>query len=511
MHPTESVNSRLNDLKMRLEQINRAWTIKDYESLMRFYIGIVPKIMNTELCSIFIVDPTTDRIWLKYSANLKEKEIMPSKEGTIVGNAISSGKWIIENNLEKSDYHIKLGLKTKFMTRNLICAPIKSLTEQGVAGAIEVLNKHGGEHFTTQDGELLQEIANYLSMALENILLNQEILVISNRLNVEIDQISQQDIKFISESKVMQNILNTVRVISASPVNVLIQGESGTGKEVIALMIHRSGERQDKPLVPVNCAAVPENLIESEFFGYEKGAFTGAVTSRRGLFEEADGGTLFMDEIGDMPVVMQPKLLRVLQDGEGTRLGSNKSFRSDFRVISATNKDLHKEIAEGRFREDLFYRIFSVEIYIPPLRERREDISPLSTFFLNNISKKFKKRVAGFSSEVINFFEEYPWPGNVRQLQHEVERLVALTPEGERVSLINCSRELQRWKSSRSLNEFANKPYLSLHEKVKELEIACIKNALRESGGNKVQASKKLGITRQGMDKKIKRYNLNFL
>lgn len=404
MHPTENINKRLNDLKMRLEHVNRAWTIKDYESLMKFYISIVPKIMDTELCSIFIVEPGTDRIWLKYSTDLKEKEIIPPKEGTIVGNAISSGKWIVENDLKRSDYHTKLGSKTKFMTRNLICAPIKSLTEQGVAGAMEVLNKQRGERFTTEDGELLQKIADYLSMALENILLNQEILEISSKLNSEIDQIWEQDIKFVSESRVMQNILNTVRVISASPVNVLIQGESGTGKEVIARMIHKSSELADKPLVPVNCAAIPENLIESELFGYEKGAFTGAVSSRRGMFEEADGGILFMDEIGDMPVVMQPKLLRVLQEGEGSRLGSNKPVRYDLRVISATNKDLRKEVAEGRFREDLFYRIFSVEIYIPPLRERREDISPLSTFFLNNVTKKFKKKVAGFAPEVINFF-----------------------------------------------------------------------------------------------------------
>lgn len=508
MHPEENINNRLDDLKVRLEQVNRAWTIKDYESLMKFYISIVPKILDTELCSIFIVEPETDTIWLKFSTDLKEKEIMPSKEGTIVGRAISSGKWIIENDLEKSAYHSELGSKTKFMTRNLVCAPIKSLTDQGVAGAIEVLNKKRGVQFNKSDGELLQKIADYLSMALENILLNQEILEISSRLNAEIDQIWQKDINVIAESRVMKNILNTVRVISASPVNVLIQGESGTGKEVIARMIHRSSERKDKPLIPVNCAAVPENLVESEFFGYEKGAFTGAVTNRKGLFEEADGGTLFMDEIGDMPLLMQPKLLRVLQEGEGSRLGSNKSVSYDLRVVSATNRDLRREVTENRFREDLFYRIFSVEIYIPPLRERREDISPLATFFLSNVTKKFRKRVAGFAPEVINFFEEYQWPGNVRQLQHEVERLVALTPEGERVSLTNCSHELQKWKSSRSLYEFTNKPDFSLHEKVKELEIACIKKALQESGGKKIEASKNLGITRQGMDKKIKRYKI---
>jgi transcriptional regulator with PAS, ATPase and Fis domain len=206
-------------------------------------------------------------------------------------------------------------------------------------------------------------------------------------------------------------------------------------------------------------------------------------------------------------MLMQPKFLRVLQEGEGSRLGSNKPVSYDLRIISATNKDLRKEIAEGHFREDFFYRVFSVEIYIPPLRERREDIIPLASFFLSRVSKKFGKRVAGFSDDVLNFFEAYPWPGNVRQLQHEVERLVALTPEGGRMSFMHCSQELLNWKSTSSLTAYKNAKGLSLPEKIRELEIRCIKDALDETKGNKVQASRLLGITRQGMDKKIKRYN----
>jgi transcriptional regulator with GAF, ATPase, and Fis domain len=509
MYSPEDISYRLNDLKIRLEQVSRSWTVNDYEALLKFYIGIVPKIIDAERCSIFIVEPGTDRIWLKYGTGLKEKDLMPPKEGTIVGDTISSGKWIIANNLEESSYHTKLSSKTKFMTRNLICAPINSLTEQGITGAVEVLNKLGGEKFTPKDGELLQEIADYLSMALENILLNQEILQISNRLNHEIDKIWKEDIEFIAKSPIMKKILNTVRVVSQSPVNVLIHGESGTGKELIARMIHKSSDRKDKPFVSVNCASIPVNLMESEFFGYEKGAFTGAVSSRKGRFEEADGGTLFMDEIRDMPLVIQPKFLRVIQEGEGYRLGSNKQFSYNFRIISATNKDLRKEVANGLFREDLFYRIFSVDIYIPPLRERREDIVPLAMFFIHNISESFKKKTGGFSPEALNFFEEYSWPGNVRQLLHEVERLVALTPEGEPVSLIHCSQELQNWRNKRTIINLKNTSALSLSEKVKELEIRCINDALLETRGNKLQASKLLGITRPGLDKKIKRYEID--
>jgi transcriptional regulator with GAF, ATPase, and Fis domain len=509
MHPTDDVSQKLNDLKMRLEQVNRAWTVNDYESLLKFYIEIVPKIMDAELCSIFIVEPDTDRICLKYSTDLKEKEIVAPKEGTIVGEAISSEKFIIANDLEKSAYHTELESKTKFVTRNLICAPIKSLTEKGIAGAIEVLNKNGGEQFTPKDGELLQEIADYLSMALENIQLNQEILQMSNWLNREIDKIWKEDIEFIAKSSVMKNVLDTVRLVSKSPVNVLVHGESGTGKELIARMIHKGSDRKDKPFVSVNCASIPENLMESEFFGYEKGAFTGAVSSKKGLFEEADGGILFMDEIREMPMVIQPKFLRVLQEGEGYRLGSNKPVRYDLRIISATNRDLRQEVADSMFREDLFYRIFSVDIYIPPLRERREDIIPLTLFFINDVSKRFKKKTAGFSPEVLDFFEGYHWPGNVRQLLHEIERMVALTSEGDPVSLIHCSQDLQSRRNSYSITDIKSQPSFSLSEKIKEIEIGYIKDALLETRGNKLHASKLLGITRQGLNKKINRYKIN--
>ncbi|MBI5075780.1 MAG: sigma 54-interacting transcriptional regulator [Nitrospirae bacterium] len=316
----------------------------------------------------------------------------------------------------------------------------------------------------------------------------------------------KEEVQFIAESRAMQQVLGTMRAVCRSPVNVLIHGESGTGKEVIARMIHQGSDRKDKPFVAVNCASVPENLMESEFFGYEKGAFTGAIASRGGRFEEADGGTLFLDEIGDMTLVMQPKFLRVIQEGEGSRLGSNKLVRYDLRIISASNKDLRDEVEKGRFREDLFYRIFSVEIFIPPLRERWEDIVPLTLFFMNRVSRRFKKKVKGFSPELLNFFEEYPWPGNVRQLLHEVEHMVALTPEGERISLKHSSSELQKWRNAAPLTVMQSQPTLFLPQRVEELEIACIRNALLKTKGNKLQASKLLGITRQGLDKKLKRY-----
>ena len=317
----------------------------------------------------------------------------------------------------------------------------------------------------------------------------------------------KEEVQLVAESRAMQTVLNTMRSVSRNPVNVLIKGESGTGKEVIARMIHQNSNRKDRSFVAVNCASIPENLMESEFFGYEKGAFTGAIASRGGYFEEANGGTLFLDEIGDMPQAIQPKFLRVIQEGEGCRLGSAKPFKYDLRIISASNKDLRQEVATGRFREDLFYRIFSVEIPIPPLRERREDIVPLTLFFLSKVGKRFNKKIAGPSPELLSLFEEYQWPGNVRQLLHEVEHMVALAPEGQRISLKHCSEELRKGKNARALAMVESTRDLFLTERVEELEITSIKEALRRTRGNKLQASKLLGITRQGLDKKMKRYN----
>jgi DNA-binding NtrC family response regulator len=320
----------------------------------------------------------------------------------------------------------------------------------------------------------------------------------------------KEEVQFIAESKVMQNILNTVFTVSRNPINILLHGNSGTGKEVIARVIHNRSDRKKRPFVAVNCASIPENLMESEFFGYEKGAFTGADSGRGGYFEEADGGTLFLDEIGDMPMFIQPKFMRVLQEGEGRRLGSSKSFTYDLRIISATNKDLRQEVDAGRFRKDLFYRIFSVEINIPPLKDRREDIVPLALFFLKKVSKRFGKRVAGFAPDVLRFFEQYQysWPGNVRQLQHEVERLVAFTPEGKEILLKYCSQELLGRKNPPAITSLDDAT-LSLPDKIKELEINCINEALSKTGGKKMPAAKLLGITRVGLDNKIKRYGID--
>ena len=507
---SDSIRRRLAGLNQRLEQVRHAWTVDDYWALLNFYVEVLPDMISAERCSIFIIEMGSEKICSIVGTGLQKMQIEPPKDKSIVGKVISSGQSTIANKLDTSyGYHTEADAQTGFVTRNMVCAPIKSLTGQGVTGALQVLNRKEREAFYDDDLAKVNEIARYLSISIESILLNQEILRISNQLNREVERFGEsyfRDVPFIAESPAMQDIIDQVSLVSVTPVNVLIQGENGTGKELIARMIYEETQSRKQTFVAVNCASIPENLVESEFFGYEKGAFTGANSSRQGYFEEASGGTLFLDEIAEMPLSIQPKFLRALQEGEGYRLGGKRLIEYDLRIISATNKHLQQEVYAGHFREDLFFRLFSVMIHIPPLRERKEDIAPMAFAFLDDVCRRFDKQLAGFSSTVIDLLEAYPWPGNVRQLRREIERMVVLTPENQRISEEQCSKDLLSPPDMGDKGEFSLQE--TLPAQVRELEIKLIQKALSENGGNRSRAAKLLGITRQGLHKKMKRYEL---
>jgi transcriptional regulator with GAF, ATPase, and Fis domain len=404
--------------------------------------------MDSERCSIFIADPKKRTIWLRFGTGIEGEHMEAPTSGSVVGEAISTGQTIIRSGLDQqSGFHTIADSQTGFTTRNLICMPIISLVESMVIGAVQILNKQSGTTFTPEDAERLDRVVRYLALALESSQLHRQVTRISSQLDRDLKILGDQKLKrgrFIANSALMRRLLDRVRQVAEVPVNIYISGESGTGKEVIAQMIHALSDRHAGPFVAVNCSSIPEHLMEAEFFGHEKGAFTGAVHSRSGRFEEASGGTLFLDEIADMPATIQPKFLRAIQEREGERLGSHQKHTYDFRIISATSRDLRQLVAEGKFREDLFFRLYAVELAIPPLRNRREDIIPLAMMFLNEVRERFKRHVTGFAPEVLTRFETFPWPGNVRQLHHEVERLVALTREGEELMLNNCSPEVRK-------------------------------------------------------------------
>jgi DNA-binding NtrC family response regulator len=306
--------------------------------------------------------------------------------------------------------------------------------------------------------------------------------------------------KIVGRSKPIKEIFNLIGQVAKSDSTVLIYGESGTGKELVARAIHNLSKRKEKLFVPVNCAAIPENLLESELFGHERGAFTGAFDRKLGKFEIADGGTLFLDEIGSLPLPMQGKLLRVLQEKEIERVGGTKTIPVDVRIISATNSDLSKD----KFREDLFFRLNVIPIEIPPLRERREDVRLLMEHFLGIYNREFGKKIKGFTKGAEAAFVNYRWPGNVRELSNLIERLVVLQNEGF-ISVEHLPREVIEGESAAPVSSEFND--LDLRSASMKFESAFIKKALLKAGGNKGQAAKMLGIHRNTLlqiEKRIK-------
>jgi two-component system, NtrC family, response regulator HupR/HoxA len=300
----------------------------------------------------------------------------------------------------------------------------------------------------------------------------------------------------------MENILRLLRRVTGTETTVLIQGETGTGKELVARFIHSESNRRDHIFIPVNCGAIPKDLVESEFFGHSRGAFTGATQEKKGYFEMANGGTIFLDEIGEAPPELQVKLLRVIQENEIMPVGYNKPKKVDVRIIASTNRDLKAEVLANRFRQDLFFRINVFSITIPPLRERKKDILPLAEFFLKQLSIKLNRRVGRFSEETGSLLVGHSWPGNVRELQNEIERLVLLCEFDKTIGPELLSDHIsQRHRSSLPSNG-------DLKSAVRELEEEMIREALTRFNQNRSRTARSLGISRQSLLEKLRRMGL---
>ncbi len=314
--------------------------------------------------------------------------------------------------------------------------------------------------------------------------------------------------KIIGKSKPMRDVFETIQKVAPSNATILIEGESGTGKELVAKSIHFNSPRRDNPFVAVNCSALVEGLLESELFGHEKGAFTGAVSSKKGRFELAHGGTLFLDEIGELSPNLQVKLLRVLQDKTFERVGGVRSIAVDIRVITATNKNLKEEMMSGRFREDLFYRLNVVHLVIPPLRERREDIRLLVNHFIEKYSAERKSAVPirGVAQDVDRLFYDYSWPGNVRELENVIERVMILSPQ----EVITSSDLPKGFKSNldNALHLDGIPAGAKLYDTLEMVEKVMIQRALKMADNVQAHAAEILGIGKSGLNQKIKRYNL---
>ncbi|MGD0579849.1 MAG: sigma 54-interacting transcriptional regulator [Bryobacteraceae bacterium] len=331
------------------------------------------------------------------------------------------------------------------------------------------------------------------------------------------EEVAPQKREIIADSPSMRDVLNFVRRVALSEATtVLIEGENGTGKDLIAKTLHYQSVRQAEPFIAINCAAIPETLLESELFGYEKGAFTDARAQKKGIFELADKGTLFLDEIGEIPLMLQAKLLRVLEEQNFRRLGGLKDINVDLRVVAATNKNLREAVKESAFRQDLYFRLNVIHIIIPPLRERREDIPPLANFFVQHYNKKFKRQIEGVAPETMRLLAHYDWPGNVRELRNSIERAMILedssyiTPSSLAMTL---SQEAEsNIAAAASAGGEATPQFppripdegLSLEENERRLLVG----ALEKTGGNQTQAARLLRITRDTLRYKMKKFNL---
>jgi Nif-specific regulatory protein len=380
-----------------------------------------------------------------------------------------------------------------------------------ILGVLQVDNRAAPAMFHGRDVDSLGVLAADASLAVANARLIGRLMAAEQRLDRENQYLKGRErarsgeTRIVGESRAMAELSKQLDKVVDTRVTVLIEGETGTGKELVASALHYRSKRREKLFVAQNCAAFPENLLESELFGHKRGAFTGATEDKKGLFEVADGGTLFLDEIGEMPAGLQAKLLRVLQEGELRPLGSHQVKHVNVRVVAATNRKLEDEVAQGRFREDLYYRLKVFPLRVPPLRERRDDVGRLAQHFLEIASREMGKPVAGFAQETLAALSAYDWPGNVRELENEVQRLVIQADPGAFITPDLLSPTVRRVEGLvQNLGATAG----SLKDRVEQVERFIVLEVLREHDNNKTNAAKTLGITREGLHKKLKQLGI---
>lgn len=391
----------------------------------------------------------------------------------------------------------------EFIKQNYPYIPVIMITAFASIEHAVISMKKGAYYYLAKPINL-EELVLLIERALREFKLTREVILLKERLKYLAKEDFADLKEIIAESPAMKRVLALVNKVAETQAPVLITGESGTGKEVVAKLIHQLSSRSEGPFIKINCAAIPETLLEAELFGYERGAFTGATHPKPGLFELAEGGTLFLDEIGEMPFSLQSKLLRVLQDNTFRRLGSLKELRINFRLITATNRDLVKMIEEGTFREDLYWRLNVINVHLPPLRERKEDILPLARYFMTKFSQKYGKEVRDFTQEALQALLKHHFPGNVRELENRIERGIILA-EGE----ILTKEDLGLGEESlRKESFFENLLKLPLEEAVELLEKHRIREAMEKANGVKVRAAELLGITERMLRYKLEKYGL---
>jgi Nif-specific regulatory protein len=477
-------------------------TYADLKALLTQIITSATELTEGEASSLMLVNPENNKLYFEIALGPKGHSV--KQYSVNVGEGIAG--WVAEKNTSlivndaqnDTRFYPEIAEKIGFPTTSILAVPMR--VRDKLVGVIEILNKRGGKKFTEEDLQWLEMFSTQAAIAVQNARSFQQV---RNELSVLQDkvQVGEGYHTFIGESRIITEKLDIARKAAETDSSVLLLGESGVGKELFAEQIHLASPRSRMPFIRVNCAAIPEALLESELFGHVKGAFTDAVADRRGRFELADGGTIFLDEIADMALPLQAKLLRVIQSRSFERIGASEPMQVNVRIIAATNHELEKDVAEGRFRADLFYRLNVLPIQIPPLRERREDIPLLAEFFLRKHSRETKKQFSGFSDEAMEQLLSYSWPGNVRELSNAIERAVVFSRDekirAESLTLSSGGRASDEVYAKKTLREALN--IFKKH---------FITKALESNGWHQTRTAKALAIQRSYLSKLVKELSI---
>ncbi|HRS97259.1 MAG TPA: sigma 54-interacting transcriptional regulator [Smithella sp.] len=486
LHAIAKILAQPGDLREHLEHI-----LQEMSSRLGMQRGMIS-----------FLDRETKEIWLDvaHDVNIDGLEVTYKPGEGITGKVAETGRPMAVANLGQETHFLDRTGARRHLNRaelSFLCVPI--IYDSNVVGVLSADKVARDVEDLDKELALLSSVAELIAKAVHIRALEEE----NKRLRKIVGQHRSPSMDTIGHSKAMQEVFGLVAQVADSNTTVLITGETGTGKELIARAIHNNSPRKGAPMVQVNCAAIPDTLIESELFGHEKGAFTGALTQRRGRFEEANGGTIFLDEVGELSAAAQVKLLRVLQEKRFQPLGSSRVVNVNVRIIAATNRNLEQDILADRFRADLFYRLNVFPIYLPPLRERGSDVILLADYFLLKYSKEMGKNVRKISTEAIEVFLSHKWPGNVRELENCIERAVLLT----KTDTIDCAHlppSLQTQERAPNKKEYGKLPSV-----IQAQERALIIEALEEAGGNQTKAAKKLGITKRIIQYKIAKMGIN--
>lgn len=484
----------------RLNEIS-TWvsSVLDLDQLLVLIIDTVTRMMQAKASSLLLLDRKTQKLYFKVATGEKKEEIRKYEVDLgqgIAGFVAEKGQPLLIPDVTKDPrWYKKISESIGFQTHSIACVPMKVDSE--IIGVVEIIDKEDGSPIQTEDLRVLTVFAELASRAIGN----ARKIDLVKRENINLREELGDKYRIIGESKKLQKVISDAFKVANSKTSTLILGESGTGKELLARLIHRAGPRKDKPMIVLNCAALPESLLQAELFGHEKGSFTGAMSRKIGKFELADGGTLFLDEIGEMTPDMQAKLLRVLQEGLFYRVGGNISISVDVRIISATNKDISREIAEERFRQDLYYRLNVVQIHMPALRETKEDIPLLANYYLDIFKQERGLPHLTVSEKAMEAMLEYDWPGNVRELRNALERGVVM---GNGQEILPGDLPIRDQKKAPLGMEVG----LTLKEAVDNFKKEFITLNLKHTGGNRSEASKIMNVQRTYLSRLISKYRL---